>query len=202
MDNCKLSSTISDFSLIELDAAQLPAVVAALERGLHPDNIRGEGSAREMIDHIARDPAGFLAAQNDPEAKAGDITLPDGTITQRLPGLHRWMWDGEISGVIGFRWTAAGVSDLPPQVLGHIGYAVAPWKRGRGYATRALALILPIAREKGLPWVDLTTDEGNLASQKSILRNGGRLVGRFEKAAAYGGGRALKYRIDLDSGPL
>lgn len=187
-----------EMELITLDAARLPAVVDALERGLHPDNTRGEAGARDLITRIQNDPVAFLAAQDDPEAKAGDITLPDGSVIKRLPGLQRWMWDGEICGVIGFRWVN-GTADLPPHVLGHIGFAVAPWKRRRGYATRALALILPIAREKGLPWVDLTTDEGNFASQKTILRNGGQLVGPFEKAAAYGGGRALRYRIDLDT---
>lgn len=189
-----------EMSLITLDVARLPAVVSALERGLHPDNTRGETGARDLIARIETDPAAFLAAQDDPEARAGDITLADGSVIKRLPGLHRWMWDGEICGVIGFRWAAAGVPKLPPHVLGHIGYAVAPWKRGRGYATRSLALMLPIARDVGLPWVELTTDEGNLASQKTILRNGGRLVGKFDKAAAYGGGPALRYRIDLDTG--
>ena len=187
--------------LIKLDAVRLPAVVSALARGLQPDNTRGQAGAREMIGRIKADPDAFLAAQDDPDARAGDIELPDGTVIQRLPGLHRWMWDGEICGVIGFRWAARGEPELPPHVLGHIGYAVAPWKRGQGYATRALALILPVAREMGLPWVELTTDEGNLASQKTIVRNGGRLVGPFEKAAAYGGGQALRYRIDLDSRP-
>lgn len=190
-----------EMELIKLDAARLPAVVSALARGLQPDNTRGQAGSREMIGQIKADPDAFLAAQDDPDARAGDITLPDGSVIKRLPGLHRWMWDGEICGVIGFRWSARGAPELPPHVLGHIGYAVAPWKRGRGYATRSLALILPIAREMGLPWVELTTDEGNLASQKTIFRNGGRLVGPFEKAAAYGGGQALRYRIDLDSEP-
>ncbi len=186
--------------LIRAEAEHLPAVVSALQRGLWPDNTRGEAGAREMIARIETDPDAFLAAQDDPGAKAGDITLPDGSIVRRLPGLHRWMWDGEICGVIGFRW-APGTPDLPPHVLGHIGYAVAPWKRGRGYATRALALMLPIARDMGLPWVELTTDEGNEASQKTILRNGGRLIERFDKPEAYGGGSSLRFWIDLDSRP-
>jgi predicted acetyltransferase len=188
-----------EMTLITLDAARLPDVVSALERGLHPDNTRGEAGARELIERIRTDPEAFLAVQDDPEARADDITLADGSVIKRLPGLHRWMWDGEICGVIGFRWVN-GTAELPPHVLGHIGYAVAPWKRGRGNATRALALMLDIAREQGLPWVELTTDEGNLASEKTILRNGGRLMGSFTKATGYGGGRALRYRIDLDSG--
>ncbi|HEY1561871.1 MAG TPA: hypothetical protein VGF71_13460 [Caulobacteraceae bacterium] len=67
---------------------------------------------------------------------------------------------------------------------------------------RALALILPIAADIGLPWVELTTDEGNFASQNTILGNGGRLVGRFEKPAVHGGGPALRFRIDLDTGAV
>lgn len=38
---------------------------------------------------------------------------------------------------------------------------------------------------------------GNLASQKVVLANGGRLVGRFFEDAAYGGAESLRYRIDL-----
>jgi predicted acetyltransferase len=82
-------------------------------------------------------------------------------------------------------------------VLGHIGYAVVPWKRGRGYATKALALLLPEARTEGLTYVELTTDADNLPSQKVITNNGGTLVERFEQGQAYGGGEVLRWRIAL-----
>ena len=49
----------------------------------------------------------------------------------------------------------------------------------------------------GLDLLEITPDPDNLASQKVILANGGMLVGRFAKAAAYGGAESLKYRIDL-----
>lgn len=87
--------------------------------------------------------------------------------------------------------------DAPPHVLGHIGYAVVPWKRGLGYATLALGLILPHARAEGLPYVEITTDPENVASQKSILANGGVLVERFTKPAEYGHVDGLRFRIDL-----
>jgi predicted acetyltransferase len=187
--------------LVTADARRLPAFIAALERGWSPDNVSGEEAAREALEQIARDPGAFVAAADDPEARAGDVRLPDGSAVPRLPGLHRWLWDGEFCGVIGLRW-APGTAEQPPYVLGHIGYAVVPWKRGRGYATRALALLLPCARAQGLPYVELTTDPGNIPSQKGILANGGRLVGRFRKAPAYGDGESWKYRIDLDSEAL
>jgi predicted acetyltransferase len=46
----------------------------------------------------------------------------------------------------------------PPHVLGHIGYAVVPWKQRRGYATQALRQVLPHAWAEGLPCVELTAD--------------------------------------------
>ncbi len=64
-----------------------------------------------------------------------------------------------------------------PHVSGHLGYAVVPWKRGRGYATRAPALLLPVARELGLPRVLVTCDAGNAASCRVIEANGGVSAG-------------------------
>ncbi len=81
--------------------------------------------------------------------------------------------------------------------LGHIGYAVVPWRRGRGYATRALALLLPEARKEGLRYVELTTDPDNVRSQKVIANNGGVFVKRFHKDPAYGDVEALLFRIAL-----
>jgi predicted acetyltransferase len=182
--------------LVKPQRRHLAGFVAALERGWSPDNVRGAAAASEALAAIAADPARFLAAADDPEGVAGDVTLPDGSTAPRLPGLHRWLWDGEFCGVIGLRW-ARGTAELPPHVLGHVGYAVVPWKRGRGYATRALALMLPLARAQGLPYIELTTDTDNLPSGKVILNNGGRVIERFSKPAAYGGAESIRYRIDL-----
>ena len=137
-----------------------------------------------------------MAGQDDPDAAGPPIKLPDGSAVQRLPGFHRWLWDGEFCGVIGFRWQP-GSSTLAPHVLGHIGFSVVAWKRGQGYAKAALALLLPAARARGLTYVELTADLGNIASQRVILCNRGRLVERFRKAAVYGGAEAFRFRIDL-----
>ena len=81
----------------------------ALERGWSPDNIRFD---ERMVDR---------------EAAGGPITLADGSQARRLPGYRLWMWDGEFCGSIGFRWQP-GTNALPATVLGHIGYAVVPWR--------------------------------------------------------------------------
>lgn len=172
----------------------LDSYADALRRGWSPDNIRLEAAAREQLASIAADPAAFVASMEDREAKGGPITLPDGTTVPRLPGFRRWMWDGDFCGSIGFRWQP-GTAALPPYSLGHIGYAVVPWKRRRGYATEALRLILNEAREIGLVHVELTTDPDNLVSQRVIVSNGGMLVERFT-ATAYGKDE-LRFRIQL-----
>ncbi|TIV72637.1 MAG: GNAT family N-acetyltransferase [Mesorhizobium sp.] len=174
----------------------LPSYKAALERGWSPDNLRLLEATREQLAAIEEDPVAFLAGLDDPEAKGPRIALPDGTWVPRLPGFRRWIWDDEVAGSIGLRWQK-GTSALPPHVLGHIGYAVVPWKERRGYATEALRLMLDEARAVGLDYVEITTDLDNLASQKVILANGGILAGRFAKIAACGGAESLRYRIDL-----
>lgn len=182
-----------EMTLVWPSAEYLPGYVAALERGWSPDNLRPE-AGREELDAIRDDPEAFLAEQVDKDGRGPAIVLPDGRLVKRLPGYHLWMWDGELCGTIGFRWQP-GTTDLPPTCLGHIGYAVVPWKRGRGYATRALAAMLPQARETGLAFVEITTDEANAPSRKVIEANGGTIVERFNKPADWGGAPSLKYRI-------
>ena len=82
-------------------------------------------------------------------------------------------------------------------VLGHVGYTVVPWKRGRGYAKQALKAILLEAKTLGLEYVEMTTDPGNVASQKVMLANGAVLVEQFKKPAQYGGVDGLRFRIFL-----
>ena len=173
----------------------LPSYVAALERDWSPDTLRPE-AAREEREQIAADPAAFVAAQVDREGAGPPVTLPDGTKMKRLPGYRRWIWDGEFCGVIGLRWQP-GTEALPAHVLGHIGFSVVPWKRKRGYATRALALILEDAAREGLRYVELTTKLENVASQRVIEANRGRLIEQFTTPGEYGERAALRFRIDL-----
>jgi predicted acetyltransferase len=160
---------------------------AALEQGWSPNNERDVSGEQLALYRQA------------PEALFDDLTRQDGTITtgaglvvKRLPSRVFWIDDGEVSGYLSFRWQP-GTDALPPHCHGHIGYAVVPWKRRRGYATRALALVLPVAREVGLPRINITCNEDNEPSRRVIVANGGLLAGRIEGDAT----PKLSFWIDL-----
>ena len=188
--------TIHSMKLVWPSPQYLSGYVHALRQGWSPDNLRPQAAFEELA-RIAEDQTRFLAEQIDREAKGPPVILPDGRSVPRLPGYVRWLWDGDFCGVIGFRWQP-GSTDLPPYCLGHVGYAVVPWKRRRGYATRALQLLLPEASREGLAYVDIVSDADNIASQRVIERNGGKLIERFQKPLEFGGNESLRFRILLE----
>ncbi|MCL3861588.1 GNAT family N-acetyltransferase [Actinotalea sp. K2] len=80
--------------------------------------------------------------------------------------------DGVIVGRVSIRHR---LNDHLEQVGGHIGYAVLPGCRGRGYATAMLRHALTVARDVGVDRVLLTCDDDNLGSARVIERCGGVL---------------------------
>ncbi|MEO8187293.1 MAG: GNAT family N-acetyltransferase [Burkholderiaceae bacterium] len=172
----------------------MPSYIAALETGWSSDSVRGAVAAREELQEIAADQQRFLLLMEDREAKGAPVTLPDGSTVPRLPGYTRWLWDGEFCGEINFRWQP-GTTELPPTCLGHIGYAVVPWKRNKGYAKQALKQFLDEVRAEGLPFIEITTDTTNVASRRAIEANGGVLVEDFVKSLQLGGAEGLRFRI-------
>jgi predicted acetyltransferase len=182
---------------------QLPAYVDALERGWSPDNIRGALAALEILERIRAHAALYVERETDVEARGGPVTLPDGSTMARIPGRAFWIVDGDpdspdFCGSINLRWQH-GTADLPPHYLGHVGYAVVPWKRRRGHASAALRALLPHARSLGLPWIDVSTAPDNIGSRRVIEAAGGALVEHFETPAAYGCIAGVRYRITLEA---
>ena len=68
---------------------------------------------------------------------------------------------------------------------------------GLGQPASPRVLLQVDAKREGLRWVELTTKLDNVASQRVIDANGGRLVERFTTPGEYGEGEALRFRIDL-----
>ena len=173
----------------------LPSYALALARGWSPNTLRPTAGQEELA-QIEADPGAFLASLVDREGTGAPVRMPDGSFVPRLPGYRRWMWDGEFCGTISLRWQQ-GSNALPPYCLGHIGYAVVPWKQRQGYATQALALLLREAPAAGLAYVQITTEPENLASQRVICANGGKLVEEFTSLPELGGMAVMRFRIVL-----
>ena len=77
---------------------------------------------------------------------------------------------GEMVGRISIRHE---LNDFLKKVGGHIGYIVHPRWRNRGVASWMLSQILKTDRAKSIKNLLLTCDEDNLASERTILKNGG-----------------------------
>lgn len=183
------------FALIEPSHARLAEYRRALEAGWSPGT---EENRMAELRRIADDPADFVRLKADDRAAQGPpVRFPDGSMVDRLPGFTMWMWDGAFCGSINLRW-ARDKGAMPPQVRGHVGYAVVPEKRRRGYATAAIRLLLPHARAEGLPYLDFVIAPANPASIKAAVANGARLREHFRR---YPGGAddppLLLYRLDL-----
>ncbi len=77
--------------------------------------------------------------------------------------------DNNILGAISVRYKCAGVD-------GHVGAGIRPSERRKGYATKMLSLAFPFLKEFGHNPVVVSCDRGNIASEKMILKNGGKFI--------------------------
>ncbi|MFC3927594.1 GNAT family N-acetyltransferase [Streptococcus caprae] len=81
-------------------------------------------------------------------------------------------------------------------IAGHIGYSVLPSERRQGYAIEQLRLALEKARVLGIQKVLVTAADWNVASQKTILANGG--IYEDTRLDESDGDHMLRYWIELD----
>ena len=96
-------------------------------------------------------------------------TTADGE--QRPFGYYRItrLADGRAIGGIGFK-------GQPDGGCVEIGYGLAPSARGHGYAAEAVTALLTVAADHGLSRVVADTTLDNIASQRTLIRAGFRLV--------------------------
>jgi RimJ/RimL family protein N-acetyltransferase len=91
---------------------------------------------------------------------------------QRPFGYYRItrLFDGRAVGGIGFK-------GQPDGGCVEIGYGLAPSARGHGYTAEAVIALLSLAADHGLLKVIADTTLDNIASQRTLIRAGFRLVG-------------------------
>jgi len=85
--------------------------------------------------------------------------------------------------------------DLPQELshsIGDIGYGVRPSERNKGYATVMLKHALDVCRQKGKRKVILGCFKDNVASAKTIIKNGGVLLCENDN---YEKGRLSQYYV-------
>ena len=78
------------------------------------------------------------------------------------------------------------------EIYGDIGYGVRPSERNKGYATAMLGYALSVCKEKEKDKVLLGCYKDNIASAKTILKNGGVLI---EENDNYNEGRISQYYL-------
>ncbi|POA97633.1 GNAT family N-acetyltransferase [Chromobacterium sinusclupearum] len=188
--------------LIMPNAGKLPGLIGALQRGWTPDDDHDPVGAGRMLAAIARDPAAYIASLGNPQGGGQAVVLEDGRAVPRLPWLRYWIIDAQnqYAGDLNLRWQH-GASALPPYCLGHVGYAVVPWKRGAGLAAAALRELAPIARDLGLEWLDIAMARDNAASIRTAENAGAKRVRPFNAGPEYGNVEAWLYRLQLDAHP-
>jgi predicted acetyltransferase len=123
---------------------------------------------------IEKDPADFQGMLTFIENNSNGKDLPEGWV----PDSTYWLVSDNqiIVGAVNIRH--ALTEDLK-NAGGHIGYGIRPSARRNGFATQILALSLDKAKDLGIEEVLVVCDEGNIGSEKTILKNGGKRVTDF-----------------------
>lgn len=98
--------------------------------------------------------------------------------------------DNKVIGSIQLRHS---LTDELRQHAGHIGYAIRPSERRKGYGKQQLLLVLGVAKEMGISQIMISCDSDNIASAKTIMACGGVLTTEKE----YQGVLHQIYWIDL-----
>lgn len=133
---------------------------------------------KEFIDcGSSMDGCGALRRTEDPkifieecEKYTKDETVPEGKVPATIFFCVRES-DNRLVGMIQVRHR---FNEYLEKYAGHIGYSVRPSERRKGYAKRMLALTLPFCKELGINRVLISCIDGNIASEKTILANGGK----------------------------
>ncbi|WP_456271394.1 GNAT family N-acetyltransferase [Bacillus sp. AK031] len=118
---------------------------------------------------IEKDPTDFQGMLTFLDNNSKGLGLPEGWV----PDSTYWLVDTDqaIVGAVNIRHS---LTENLMNAGGHIGYGIRPSARRKGYATQILSLSLEKTKELGIEKVLVVCDEGNIGSEKTILKNSGK----------------------------
>ena len=116
-------------------------------------------------------------------------TLPEGRVlsTQYITVRES---DNKVVGLVNARWY---LNDFLKIHGGHIGDSIRPLERNKGYATEQIRLVLEEFKKRGEKKVLITCKKQNIASARTIEKNGGIL----ENEVVYEGDTYKRYWITI-----
>jgi len=122
--------------------------------------------------------------------ESGETTCSEGSVTSNSYIAVRHS-DNRVVGIIDLRHHI----DHPILSVwgGHMGYTVRPSERRKGYAKEMLRQNLQNCRNRGLDKVLIVCDSDNIASEKTIVANGGV----FEKEISVDGMLVKRFWVEL-----
>lgn len=91
-----------------------------------------------------------------------------------VPQTSYWLYEGEMP--IGYGRLRHFLNDNLKANSGHIGYAIRSSERKKGYGTKILSLLLQECEKLDIKEVQIGTNCDNIASNKIIIKNGGKLL--------------------------
>ncbi|MDF2698867.1 MAG: acetyltransferase, family [Haloplasmataceae bacterium] len=103
--------------------------------------------------------------------KLADFSNGIGLIGKQVENTTYWLVNHErVIGAVNIRHR---LNDYLLKFDGHIGFGIRPSERCKGYATIMLALALEKTKTMGMDKILITCNKGNIASEKTIIKNGG-----------------------------
>ena len=112
----------------------------------------------------------------------------------RVPGLTYFLVRDNDKKIIGMVNIRLYLNESLKREGGHIGYGIRPSERRKGYAKEMLRLNLQNAKMMGIDKLLVPCDEKNIASEKTILANGGV----YENTIDVDGSKTKRYWIKVD----
>lgn len=173
-------------TLARPDKRFVPSYIAALQEGMK--------SARHKT---ATEEINALENPSDETWAMFAQTCPNSTGTPNFCMEDMfWLTKGDL--FIGFVSLRKEMAEDRAKYGGNTGREFRPTERNKGYGTQSISLLMAIAQQRGLPYLEMATAQDNIAAQRPWEKHGAKRIGEFVRAGYdYPEDKGVKYRLEL-----